>query len=241
MPGFKIHVSLSAILVAIVLILSGVSQASTRDLFEADLKQKIRRHIEQNMIWPQENMRMEFLSVLPNTGDLTGKITYSIESRSREEYIGDTAFAVRIFVNGIFAREATVRVRIEVLRDFVVSLSSIGRESVLQATDVTIQKKWVKNIPMNAVASMEEAVGKNMTVSVRPNTMITRTMLKEVMPVRKGRMVQVILDNGTMKMMTNGIAEEDGASDALVRIRNINSNKIIYARVIGQARVQVDF
>jgi len=42
-------------------------------------------------------------------------------------------------------------------------------------------------------------------------------------------------------MMMSGMAEEDGAEDAVVKVRNLNSNKIIYARVIGQSKVQIDF
>jgi flagellar basal body P-ring formation protein FlgA len=205
------------------------------------LMQKIRQHIEKNMIWPVENVRIEFLSKMPSMDNLSGKITYSIESRSREEYVGDTSFSVRLFSNNIFLKEEAVRVRIEVLREFVVSQNSIARDSVLSASDVIVQEKWVRSIPMNAVTSLDEALGKTITVSICPNTQITRPILKDVMPVKRGKLVQVILDNGMMKMMMRGVAEEDGAEESIVKVRNLTSNKIIYARVIGQGKVQVDF
>jgi len=159
---------------------------------------------------------------MPRIDNLSGKITSTIESRSREEYIGDTSFSIRIFANGIFLKEESVRVRIEVLHDFVVSQNSISRDSILSADDITVQKKWVRSIPMNTISSLDEALGKTITMSIRPNTQIVRSMLKEVMPVKKGKMVQVILDNGAMKMMMNGIAEEDGAEDSLVKVRNLS-------------------
>lgn len=231
------------ILIAILisaLMIAGAIQVWAKESDDAFML-KIRQHIEQNMIWPAENVRLEFLSAMPKMEGLTGKITYSIESRTREEYIGDTSFTIRIFANGIFAREENVRVRIEVLRDFVVSVNNISKDSILQASDVTVQKKWVRSMPQNTVSSPDDAVGKQIVVNIRPNTTLSRVMLKDVMPVRKGKMVQVILDSGTMKMMMNGIAEEDGADDSLVKIRNISSNKIIYARVIGQGKVQVEY
>jgi flagellar basal body P-ring formation protein FlgA len=229
------------ILAAFVLTLAGISPVLSKPGDEQILMQDIRRHISQNMLWPAENMRMEFLSGMPKLDHMAGKVTFSIESRPREEYIGDTSFTVRIFSNGIFVREENVRIRIEVLRDFLVSLNNTPKDSILAADDITVQKKWVKIIPLNSLSSPEEAVGKIITVNVRPNTQLTRNMLKDVMPVKKGKMVQVILDNGAMTMMMNGIAEEDGADDAVVKIRNIGSNKVIYARVIGPGKVQVDF
>jgi flagella basal body P-ring formation protein FlgA len=228
-------------LLLMAMMLAGPSPTWAKESQDAVMMQKVRRHIEQNMIWPVDCVRIEFLSAMPRMDDLKGKVTCNIESKPREEYIGDTSFTIRLFADGIFAREENVRVRIEVLRDFVVSVNNIAKDSVLQASDVALQKKWVRSIPMNTVSSLEEAVGKSLIVSIRPHTTITRLMLKDVLPVRKGKMVQVVLDNGVMRMMMNGIAEEDGAEDALVRIRNISSNKIIHARVIGQGKVQVDF
>ncbi|MEE9912658.1 MAG: flagellar basal body P-ring formation chaperone FlgA [Deltaproteobacteria bacterium] len=208
---------------------------------EEMLMQKIREHIDRNMLHSPENVRLEFLSRMPATDHPAGKITFGIESKPSEEYIGDTSFNVRTFKNGIFLKEETVRVRIEVLREFVMSQKSIDRNNVLSTDDVTVQKKWVKHIPLNAVSSLDDAIGKMIVVSIRPNARITRSMLKEVLPVKRGKLVQVIVDNGVMKIMMSGMAEEDGAEDAVVKVRNLNSNKIIYARVVGQSKVQVDF
>jgi flagella basal body P-ring formation protein FlgA len=66
-------------------------------------------------------------------------------------------------------------------------------------------------------------------------------MLREVKTVSKGKMVKVVLDNGLMRVVMNGLAEEDGADDSVIRVRNLNSNKIIYARVVGPSLVQIDF
>jgi flagella basal body P-ring formation protein FlgA len=227
--------------VALMICLIGSLPAFGKANNEEIVMQKIREHIQNNMPWPAENVRIEFLSGMPKVADTSGQITFSIESKAREEYIGDTSFRVRIFSKQIFTKEESVRVRIEVLREFVVSQDNISRDSIISTNDVNVQKKWVRSIPMNALSSIDEAVGKNLIVSVRPNTQMMRSMLKEVMPVKKGRMVQVILDNGMMKMIMRGMAEEDGAEDSMVRVRNLNSNKIIYARVVGRAKVQVDF
>jgi flagella basal body P-ring formation protein FlgA len=240
MFSLKSKKSLMLVLIC-TLTLIGMSQSQAKPGDEQMLMQGIRQHIEKNMNHPAENMRVEFCSVLPKLDNLPGKVTFSIDSRSREEYLGDTSVAVRIFSNGIFVREENVRVRIEVLKDFVVSTSNIAKDTIVSEGDIMVQQKWVRSIPLNGLSSIDEALGKMTAVNVRSNIQLTRHMLKEVMPVKKGKMVQVILDNGAMKMMTSGIAEEDGAEDAMVKIRNTNSNKVIYARVIGHGKVQVDF
>ena len=231
------------LLIAVIftMILASAPYAAGKSTDQPILLKSIQDHITKNMLWRAENVRTEFLWDVPKLDDLSGKVTFNIESKQREEYIGDTSFTVRIYANGKFVREENIRVRIEVLHDFVVSLNSMAKDSIVQAEDVKVQSKWVRIIPMQTLSSLNDVLGKKLTASIRPNTPLTRSMVKNVTPVKKGKMVEVILDNGVMTMTMKGIAEEDGDEDSLVKVRNLNSNKIIYARVIGQGKVQVDF
>jgi flagella basal body P-ring formation protein FlgA len=215
---------------------------SPKDIMNHEILTKaISEHIEKNMPWPADSARIELLSQLSAiVADKVG-LSFKVSSRSRDEYLGDTSFTVRIFQNNVFFKEETVRVRIEVLREFVVSTNNLGRDALITTNDISLQKKWVRAIPFNAISALEDATGKIMCVSIRPNTEITRNMLKELMPVKKGKMVHITLDNGVMKIMAMGLSEEDGAEGAIVKVRNITSSKTIYARVIGQSKVKVDF
>ena len=227
-------------------LLTGLGQSvafcSQKDILDQEkLSKAIKEHIEKNMPWPADSVRIELLSRLPEIAEDKGRLSFKVESRSREDYMGDTSFTVRMFQGAVFFKEETVRVRIEVLREFVVSTSNLGRDAIITNNDVSLQKKWVRSIPVNVISNLEEAIGKTICVGIRPNTEITRNMLKEVMPVKKGKMVHIILDNGVMEITTMGLSEEDGAEGAIIKVRNITSSKIIYARVIGQAKVKVDF
>lgn len=203
--------------------------------------QVIRQHVEKNSPWAPDAVRIEFLHSLPVLSGLTGKVSFRVESRSREEYIGDTTFKLRILQNNVFVKEESVRVRIEVLHEFVVSANSLGRNAILSADDLSVQSKWVRAIPLNVIHSTDDVIGKALASTVRPGMSITRNMLRDIPAVQRGKRVQVVLDNGMMTMVMNGLAEEDGAEDAMVRVRNLSSNKVIYARVVGQGRVQIDF
>jgi flagella basal body P-ring formation protein FlgA len=211
------------------------------DLDQEKLAQVIKEHVEKNMPWPAGSVRIELISSLPEIAEVKGRLSFKVESRSKEDYLGDTSFTVRIFQNGVFFKEEAARVRIEILREFVVSANNLARDIIITENDISLQKKWVRSIPANAISTLPEAIGKSLCVNIRPNTEITRNMLKEVMPVKRGKMVNIILDNGVMSITTMGLSEEDGAEGAVIKVRNVSSSKIIYARVIGQAKVKVDF
>ena len=198
-------------------------------------------HIEKNMPWPQGSMRFEILSRLPEIALPAGNVSWKVDIKGNDNYLGDTYFVVKLYNKGILFREESIRVRIEALQEFVVSVKNLGRDSIISANDVSVQKKWVRSIPLNSVSSMDEVVGKLLCVSVRPNTEISRNMFKEVTAVKRGKMVQIVLESGAINITTMGLSEEDGTEGSFVKVRNITSNKIIYARVVGESKVRIDF
>jgi flagellar basal body P-ring formation protein FlgA len=205
------------------------------------LNQAINEYVENNMPWPAGTMKLE---VLTNLKDITlpeGRLSWKMDSKRDETFIGDTYLLLKLYSNGTMQREENIRVRIEVQRELVVSTKSLGKDSIINAGDVFLQKKWVRSIPINSIYNTDDVVGKSITMTVRPNTEIMRNMVKEVMAVKRGKLVQIFLDSGIMKITTTGLSEEDGAEGATIKVRNLTSNKIIYARVIGDAKVRIDF
>jgi len=65
-------------------------------------------------------------------------------------------------------------------------------------------------------------------------------MLKDVPLVQRGKIVKIVFDSGPMRIVTVGMPEEDGMAGAIIRVRNVTSNKIIYARVLGDSLVGID-
>jgi flagella basal body P-ring formation protein FlgA len=112
---------------------------------------------------------------------------------------------------------------------------------VIGPDDVRVVKRWLTREPQQVITSVEEAVGKRISSSVRPNRDITRTMLRDVPLVKRGRLVKMFLNNGFINIATVGQIQEDGAMGSLVRVKNMTSQRIVYARVVGDSLVQVDF
>ncbi len=244
MKGLLRHHLKMAAACAGVLVFSAAVQAFAgmkTEVTNQTVMQVVTAHIQKSAPWGAHNVRVEFLPPLPNLAGTLESVSFRVESRPREEYIGDTFFNVRILSNGIFRKEGSVRVRIEVLQDIVVAARGLDRGTELTTEDVRIQRRWVKKIPASIIETVDDAAGKMLTATVRPNALLSKNMLRDVLPVRRGKMVQVILDKGPMTMVMNGLAEEDGDQDAIVRIRNLTSNKVISARVTGPSTVRIDF
>jgi flagella basal body P-ring formation protein FlgA len=117
----------------------------------------------------------------------------------------------------------------------------LTRDQTITAEDICVIKKWVKCLPDKIATVPDEVIGKALTVNIRQNNEIARNVLKEPRLVKKGNVVQILLDNGEFTITTMGISQENGISEALIRVKNVSSNKIIYARVVNDSLVKVDF
>ena len=200
----------------------------------------VRDYIEANMPWPQGTVRIDFLSGEPETTPQGRNLTLRIEPTGNAEFIGDAAFLVRVSAGGKLLRTETVRTRIEVLRDIVVAARAIRSGIVLTEQDVRLVKKWVRRIPPDSLSSLDETLGKRITTQTRPGMEISVNMLREVPLVQKGKIVKVVFESGVMRITTVGMSEEDGTAGSIVRVRNVTSNKIIYARVLGDSLVGIE-
>lgn len=207
---------------------------------QEQLNKAIGLNIEKNMPWQKDLMRYEVLSPLPEIIFPSKKISWRVEIKGNDSYLGDVYFILKLYNKGVLFREEPIRVRIEIRQEFIVSARNLSRDTIIHAKDVFVQKRWVRSMPVNSVSSIDEVIGKSLCVGLRPNMEITRNMLKEVSAVKRNKMVQVVLDNGPINITTIGIAEEDGSEGSFIRVRNISSNKVIYAQVVGESKVKVD-
>lgn len=205
------------------------------------LRVMVKEYIETNMPWKQDDMRMEFLGRMADLSVPGDKISYRVKSRQDEAYIGDSVFTVAMYDDGSLVREESIRVRMEVAMGVVMSAKFLPRDTEIGADDVKLVRKWFSQSPANNLMQIEDAVGKHPHSDIRQNTEIKRNMLKSVRTIKRGKMVRIVVENGPLTIVTVGLSEEDGSRGDFIRVRNISSNKTVYAKVIDDSSVRVDY
>ena len=208
---------------------------------ESRIKKIVKEYIEANISWPRENVRIEFLGRIADVSVQGEKVNFEIRSGRDESFIGDTTFTVAVYDDGTLLREIPVRVRMEAAIDVVISTKYLQRDSEISYGDVKLVRKWFNRMPAHVVTQIEDAVGKQLYSDVKQNTEIKRNMLKSVKTIRRGKMVKILLENGPMTIMTFGLCEEDGSRGDFIKVRNTSSNKTVYARVVDDSSVRIEF
>jgi flagella basal body P-ring formation protein FlgA len=209
---------------------------------EIEIRHIVKGHIEKNMPWESGAMRMEFPIKIEDQQFQAKKLSWMVQNPRTEDYIGESVFAIKFYDRGVFIREVPVRVKMEAAFDIVVSSRPLARDTILGPNDVKVVKKWFDSIPpQNLVTQVDDVYGKNIASSVRANCEIMQAMLKSAQMVRKGSIVKIMAENGSLLVTTIGLSQDNGGQGDIIKVKNLTSNKIVYAKVIDQALVRVDF
>jgi|TARA_B100001964_G_scaffold46824_1_gene52340 flagella basal body P-ring formation protein FlgA len=70
---------------------------------------------------------------------------------------------------------------------------------------------------------------------------LKKSLLKIPEDISRGDRVTILAENKTIRITVPGIAGENGRKGKTIKVKNIDSKKIIYARVLDSATVKVDF
>lgn len=231
-----------SILYLICLGIAGVPAGAQAKIIQAaEIKALITDHVESHMPWTAGTLRLGFPTGISDLSFPREEIRCAVQSRVEEDYIGDTSFMIKFYDGDALLKETYVRVSLEVQRDVVVAARNLVKNQEITDTDVSVVKKWVKGTSLNAINSAAEAIGKMPVVNLRTDAEITRNILKEPLLVKRGGMVRILLEEGRLSITTLGVSEQDGVAAAVIKVKNVSSNKILYARVVGDAVVRVEF
>jgi flagella basal body P-ring formation protein FlgA len=206
-----------------------------------EIKMAVIHYVESNMHWEPGTIRMDCKSRLSEMVVPGANLTLEVTARPDQDFIGDTAFQVKYYSGETLVKEEPLRVTLEALRDLVVSTKALPKDKVITGEDVRVIKKWVRRLPEKVAIVSEDVVGKILMVNIKQNNEIARNVIKEPRLIKKGNTVRIIVDNGDFSITTIGVSEENGIAESLIRVKNVSSNKVIFARVIGDSLVKVEF
>ncbi len=120
----------------------------------------------------------------------------------------------------------------------VVAEKSLRKGTILSPSDLTLA---VKNL--NEVSSpgldLNSFSGKKLLRNIKAGTVITSPMIATLPLIKRGERVKIVISSGPLHLSATGIARTDGKRDQMIRVQNINSNKIIHCRVAAPGLVEV--
>lgn len=116
---------------------------------------------------------------------------------------------------------------------------SVKTGEVLTEDMITFEKRQMMNI-RETVQKVESIIGMQATRYLNAGQVIQYSDLKKEVILKKGQMVKAMVGGADFEVTISGEAQESGAVGDVVRIKNIDSQKVFAAKIIDRGIVRIE-
>jgi flagella basal body P-ring formation protein FlgA len=147
--------------------------------------------------------------------------------------------SVRISCEGGSPWNVFVPAQVKVFREVVVVKRPLTRGSVIGEADVALAERDTGSLGQAFLVATEQAVGSRLTRPVVADQVVLLTSLEKPDVIAKGDQVLIKAQSGAINVNMPGEALSAGAPGEQIRVRNLQSQRVIKARVTGPGLVEV--
>ena len=221
------------------------ASAKSLNVRQVDTSQMIRQFtsfVEAIAPWDKEEMEISELKVLPRTIWVPeGEIKFQFSEPRTGTFLGKISSVVTIYVDDKPVRKARVCAYIECFKKVLCSKRGLIRGQVITANDLHFIKMPISKLKGKFFEDPREIIGLASKRTIRPGQVIYGRSLMKPMVVKRGSKVLIVAKSPTLEITCPGIAMEQGSRGDFVRVKNLQSKRVIIARVHDQHTVYVSF
>ena len=163
------------------------------------------------------------------------ELTATLESPAQP--IGRVTVKVRC--EGASPWTVFVPAQVKLFRDVVVITRPLKRTAIIDFDDVALRERDISLINQGYLTSLDQALGQRLTRPMVTDQVITLVHLEQAEVIRKGDQVVISASSGGLNVRMPGEALSNGSMSEQIRVKNLNSNRVIKARVTAPGQVEV--
>lgn len=208
---------------------------------QGELKEIFTKIIENDASWSQGGLEIRSFTSQPEQLILEGKKTgYRLLSITPDRYPGKKYISMVFTADG--KDVATVRMDADVLffGDVVCASKRITRNTLITPEDLTTVSRNVSMMDETVIQDTDSAIGKMAKTTIQPGAILYNRHLKKPPLVKRGDHVTILARHGALQITAPGEVKNTGAEGDMIKVKNLMSRRVIYARVIHEGLVETD-
>lgn len=117
----------------------------------------------------------------------------------------------------------------------------IPRGTIIQNEDMEFVLRRYSQLSYGYYGSAKLLTNMEAKRNIKTGQVLTPNLVKAQKMVLRGEHITIIAQNGGLNLRVKGKALMDGKMGQMIKVKNLNSKKLIYARVISAGIVKVNF
>ncbi|MCA4965364.1 flagellar basal body P-ring formation chaperone FlgA [Pseudomonas sp. Y24-6] len=163
------------------------------------------------------------------------ELTASLESPARP--LGRVTVKVRC--EGASPWTVFVPAQVRLFREVVTATRPLRRLGVIEPEDVMLRERDISLISQGYLTSLDQAIGQKLTRPMVADQLVTLVNIEQAQVISKGDQVVITARSGTLSVRMPGEALSNGGLRDQIRVKNLNSQRVIKAQVIAPGQVEV--
>lgn len=227
---------MTAMLALLFILLTGDGNRTT--VAADEVRTVVERYLQSQL--PADGSREFVFRSLPSdltvpAGELTVRVA-ATQPLARKGYVG---IPVEVLCNGAVQRTILCSVLIRTFEDVYVVLRSLGKEEMLDASVVAVQR--IETTEMDdAVTAATPLTGLRTKRMLNERSVLRRSALELLPAVRRDQPVSLLVRSGAVTVGAAGIAKQDGAVGEEVLVLRNGAKEAVRGRIVGQQLIEID-
>lgn len=146
---------------------------------------------------------------------------------------------VGVRCNGSKPWKIFVPVTVALMEQVVVTRRPLTRGQAVQAADLTLSETDVSRLRKAYFTRIDDVVGLRSKRAVGAGKTLHAGLLKREQLVQRGKTVSIVAMVSGLQVSMRGKALADGGQGDLIRVRNLNSGRVVAGTVTGRGLVEV--
>jgi len=132
-----------------------------------------------------------------------------------------------------------VPAQVHLFRNVVTVVRPMKRDAIVSDADVAMRERDVGLLGQGFLDSLDQAIGQKVVRPTVIDQILTPVHLAQPEMVRKGDQVVINARSGSMSVRMPGEALSDGGFNEQIRVKNLNSKRVIKANIVAPGQVEV--
>jgi flagellar basal body P-ring formation protein FlgA len=198
------------------------------------------RYIQDHNPYPPKNLSIEVYPLKEAVIIPDPQVKLGLVPPKNDKFLGDVTLEMVISHQGQPIKHLKVSGMVRLKRQVVCANRPLRLNDTIGAGDVQILSREVTGLNVDDFfTSPEQVVGHILAKSVGPQEIITSRQLSHQPIIKKGDLVNVVLDQDGLEISTRGVAQEQGQLGKSIRLMNPKSKKEFEGLVVDAKTVRV--
>lgn len=227
------------LLLAMTLPHTAPAAAQTVKIGDVEMRKVLSTYLQkQQQRYPQTELRLrDIQSVAPFEVE-AGRLRWEI-TPSSPRLLDSRRFNLILRSDGKVVKNMTLSVDLEALAPVAIAADDLPRGAILNPEDLSMVTMDLSKL-RSPCLDAQDLIGKKLRRSIRMGAPFVHTSVETPPLIKRGDMVTITANKGTLTVTARGLAQENGAADDTIRVKNINSQKEIFCRVTAPSAVEVE-